>query len=209
MQIKPNSFEIILVGRWNPYILNPQWIAEHLFEHKAQVQIEFSLNLDLPNRYKIHNVQITPTPEKVVFSSFDNSDESLLLMGRVAVKLCNILSHTPLMAIGVNFVYIESENKEGLYEKFGFDKNDAFSDDGWEVKTQGFSRFLVKGDYNLNLKVSLDRQNNFNFGFNYHYNIRKREKIIELLENQTVILYRDNSLELLDTIYNLKLKAND
>lgn len=209
MQIKPNSFEVVLVGRWNPYILNPQWIAENLFENKSKVQIEFSLNLDTPNRYKIDNVQITPTPDRVTFSSFDNSDESLILMGNVAVKLCNILSHTPLMAIGVNFAYIEAENKNDLFEKFGFDKNDPFSEGGWQVKTQGFSRFLVKENYSLNFKVSLDRQNNFNFTFNYHYNIRNRDKLNELLENQSVINYRDNSLELLDTIYNLKLKAND
>jgi hypothetical protein len=211
MQVKRDGYSIVIVGRWNPYILTPQWVAEYLFEGKRQIQIEFSLNLDLPNRYKIHNVLITPTPEKILLSSADNSDESLSEMSKAAVKLCNILQYTPLNAVGINFGYVETEEKETLLDMFRLEKiDDPFSDDGWQIKTREIKRLMIKDNIYVNLSVTLDEATNFNFDFNYHYNlVKNRQSITELLAEGKVISYKNNSLGILTNIYKLKLANND
>ncbi len=209
MEIKPNSFTVVIVGRWNPYILAPQWITQHLFNDVPPVQIEFSLNLDLPNRYKILNVLITPTPEKVILTSVDNSVESLTQMGEVAIKLCNTLAHTPLNAIGINFGYIEKENRQELLENFDFEKNDPFSENEWEIKSHLIQRSLIKDNYKLNFSLSMDENDNFHFDFNYNYVLPTREFIQELLADGKIISFYENSLELMENFYELKLQNND
>jgi hypothetical protein len=217
MQIKPNSFSIVVVGRWNPYILTPQWITQHLFDNAPPVQIEFSLNLDLPNRFKVHNVIITPTPEKVIITSVDDNAESLTQIGTVATKLCSILEHTPLIAIGINFGYIEKEDKSELLSNLDFDKNDPFSEDGWRINSHLVKRFIVKDHYKLNFTLTLDDNDDFHFDFNYNYVITpkelagktSREYIEDLLKGNGVISFYENSKELLNNVYNLKLQNND
>ena len=207
MQIKPNSFAIVIIGRWNPYILTPQWITENLFENKPPVQIEFSLNLDLPNRYRINNVFITPTTEKIILTSFDNSHESLIAMGNVAVKLCSILLHTPVMSLGINFGYFENENKEELLEMFAFEKNDPFSNDGWNIKSYTVKKFMVKDKFQLNLTTTIDENNDLHFEFNYHYNVPNRDFLETLFNNDNILSFKENSLELLNNVYKLKLPS--
>ena len=180
-----------------------------MFNDKPPIEIEFSLNLDLPNRYKIKGIYITPTPDKVILSSVDNSEESLRQMSNFAVRLCKILTHTPLRSIGVNFGYFESESKEDLYDKFSFDKNDPFSEEGWQIKDYAVKRYMVKEGFDLNFTTTIDENSNFRLEFNYHYNITEKNNIIDLFEKFDILSFKSNSQDLLYNIYKLKLPNND
>ena len=204
MTIKESSFSVVIAGQWNRSILNPAWLVANLFEDNPEVQVEFSLNFDMPSRYRVKNIIIAPTDEKVIFLSTDNSDESLKLIEYTAIKLCNILSHTPFVAVGINFSFIESTEKDKLLPLMSFTDSDDLSDKGWGVYQKSIKRFIVNDFYKLNLSIMMDDNSDFHFDLNYHYQISNVTQIEENLYNR-VISYKEMSFLLLNQLYNLNL----
>jgi hypothetical protein len=207
MIIKESSYSIVLAGKWNPAILTPAWLAANLFEGNPQVQIEFSLNFDIPSRYKIKNVTISPSVDRVILLSNDNSDESLTLLESVAIKLCATLGHTPLVAVGVNFGFIEKENKDLLLPLMNFSDSNDITDSGWSISNQSIKRSLSKGGYFTNLNISLDENSDFHFDFNYHYVTINATQVSDCLLGK-VIDYKNQSITLLNELFNLEIQEN-
>lgn len=207
MQIKENSYSIVLVGKWNPAILAPNWIVANLFENNPSVQIEFSLTFDIPSRYKVGNITISPAVDRIIFLSNDNSDESLKLMESAAIKLCDILNHTPLVAVGINFGYIEKVNKEKLLPLMEFSDTDEITNDGWNISNQSITRYLSKNGYLTNLTISIDGNSDFNFDFNFQYQTLNANQVSEHLSGK-VVDYKNQAISLLNTLYNIQIQEN-
>lgn len=208
MVIKQLSYAIVLVGKWNPSILTPSWLVANIVEDNPQVLVEFSINLDMPSRYRVKNVIIAPALDKTVFLSMDNSDESLTLMESMAIKLCSILSHTPLAAVGINFGFIEKTNKDELLQLIKFADTDKITENGWQISKQSIKRALKKDNYFINLTISFNDQSDFEFNFNFHYPVNTSAQVSTCLQGK-VIEYKNQALTLLDTLFNLKLETND
>jgi len=207
MIIKESSYSIVLAGKWNPAILTPAWLAANLFEGNHQVQIEFSLNFDFPPRYKIRNITISPSVDKVILLSNDNSDDSLTLLESVAIKLCATLGHTPFVAVGVNFGFIEKQNKNSLLPLMNFPDSNNITDSGWNISNQSIKRSLSKEGYFTNLKISLDGNSDFHFDFNYHYPTINATQVSECL-SEKVIDYKNQCITLLNELFNLEIEEN-
>ena len=207
MIIKESSFSIVLAGKWNPSILTPAWLTVNLFDDNPQFQIEFSLNFDIPSRYKVKNITISPSVDRVILTSNDNSDESLNLLESVAIKLCAILSHTPLIAVGVNLGFIEKQNKNLLLPLMSFPDDNDITDNGWVISNQSIKRSLSKEGYFTNLTISLDQNSDFHFDFNYHYNAISANQVSACLLNK-VTDYKSQSIELLNQLFKLNIKEN-
>jgi hypothetical protein len=206
MQIKENSYSIVLVGKWNNAILNPGWLVENLFEGNPEVKIEFSLNADMPSRYIIKNIIIAPSTDRVIFISNDNSDDSISLMESIAVKLCSILEHTPLVAVGVNFAYIEKVNKDKLLPLLNFSDNDSYSDNNWNISNQSIKRNLIKDHYNVNVSIAINKESDFELTFNYHYPATNVANIKECLVGKAID-YKNKAIELAKIIYEIELEV--
>ncbi len=207
MTIKELSYSIVVAGKWNPAILIPPWLVANLFTDNPQMQIEFSLNFDIPSRFRVKNIIIAPSNDRVILLSIDNSDDSLRLMEEVAIKLCTILSHTPFVAVGINFSYLEKTNKDGLLPLMNFTDANGITEKGWAISNQSIKRTLTKNGYLTNLTISLDQNSDFQFDFNYHYNTINITQISECLLNK-VIEYRNQSTGLLHELFNLELQTN-
>lgn len=207
MQTKPSSFSIVLAGKWNPAIITPPWILANLLEDNQQIEIEFSLSFDIPSRFKINNITISPSIDRIILVSNDGSDESLELIELIAIKLCNILSHTPLVAVGINFSFIETLNKELLLPLFTFSDANKLDDNNWEVSNQSIKRTLKKETYNINLTINMDNETNFSFDFNHHYIAINSDQVSACLLGK-VIEYKNQSISLLNDFFDIQIEQN-
>ncbi|MEP7198107.1 MAG: hypothetical protein ABI851_16435 [Saprospiraceae bacterium] len=207
MVIKELSYSIVLVGKWNPAILTPLWLGSNLFDDKPSIEIEFSLNFDVPTRYRVKNIIIAPGIDRVQLLSIDNSDESLSLMESIAIKLCRTLSHTPLVAVGINFAYIEQKHNDALLPLMNFADADKIIDDGWQTSNQSIKRTLQKNGYNINLAISVDEKYNFDFDFNFHYPTTTATLVSECLSGK-VIDFKNQATALLHQLFNLEIQTN-
>jgi len=76
MIIKSDGWNLVLLGKWNKYILSPEWTAENIFQVDG-VQVEFSINLDRPHRYTSDTVRMIPGEDSVVFIPIEFDNETL------------------------------------------------------------------------------------------------------------------------------------
>ena len=88
----------VIVGRFNPAILSPQWIAENVFEASEEIQVEVATTLDSSSVvYRLLDISWAVAADHLRVSG---SPERI---GELSAKVLELLPHTPVNAAGVNF----------------------------------------------------------------------------------------------------------
>lgn len=202
MQIKENSFSIVVVGRWNMYILTPQWIGENFFKEE-KVKLEVPFNLGLPFKYtsEVHKVMFVPANNKVTFIALDSSEDCLNKMEEFVLKLVEALPVTPVSAAGINFGYVETNADAQLQRIFEFTDNNFLGDYGCHETNSSINRRFIVRDRVLNFNMS-KQDKKIDFDFNFHYEVSKTAEIKEKIRDK-VIENKNIAEDILKTIYRL------
>lgn len=205
MKIKEESCTIVIVGKWNKYILSPDWVANKIFEEKT-IQLEFSVNVGRPPRYTSADIRIIPSNESVLFISLNPTDANLAKMEQLAKKLLGILEYTPIQAFGINFSYVEDAAVCDLASIFNFSDNDKLSEYGCKISNSTIKRELLIKERMLNLTIS-QSDADILFEFNFHYDVTgsKAHEILgdKMTENKGI------AEDLLHTAYGLELERTE
>lgn len=125
-----NRPALVIVGAWNPAILQPEWLAHQVLNHAAGeqvgLQMEFSPLPGRPARFTIDNLTFVPEPERltIVPQAPDNAPEAdgLNSAERAAQQILTTLPHTPLQAFGHNFEFVEGQPGEDVLEVFNLNE---------------------------------------------------------------------------------------
>jgi len=155
---------IVIVGRWNRFILNPDWVSRTLFD-SDKIQVEFSFDLLLPPRYVYDSIRLTTLDDRVIVTPLSSSDECMKITEAIALKLINLLPHTPVSGLGYNYGFTYDDHHINEIVCF----NDVFD----RVLESSLYRAVVKRnyqfeDYTLNVEHT-QMENGLNIDFNYHY----------------------------------------
>lgn len=202
MKIKDESYSVVLVGKWNKYILSPEWSAGNIF-NVERLQVEFGINVGLPSRYSANNIRMVPTDDAVVFSALAYDDDTLALLEELPVSLLQKLKFTPIVACGINFGFSENIEDTDVSELFNFSDNSKLIEMGCVIDSNSISRSLMFGDKQLNLNISqLDSK--VNFEFNFHYDVKSVDAAITCIRDFKH--NKDLVFEILTTKYNLALE---
>jgi hypothetical protein len=185
MKVNNDFWSIVLVGKWNRFILSPQWVGKNIFEEPG-LQVEFALNLELPPRYTSNEkfIRMVPAEDRVIFFPLKQTDECLLEIEKRADKLFELLPHTPMTAFGINFGFIETSNTK-LYEIFNIVDNGNLGKVGCELKETSISRNFLYGGSNLNLKITL-KIDKVSFDFNFHYAVKNASEARDKLKGNII-----------------------
>lgn len=167
MKVKTDSTNLVIAGKWNKYILSPDWLAKHIFE-KSEIKVEFSFTLDLPPRFTCDNIRIVPTEDRVTFIALEYLDGVLEKIENMAYILTDRLPFTPIAAFGTNFAYIEEGARMDLLDMFELKDNDKLSDYDVTIEKYSIQRKLLIEGQELILDI-LQEGENVVFGFNFHY----------------------------------------
>lgn len=184
MKVKPGSTNLILVGKWNKYILSPNWLAKNIFKND-NIQVEFSFNLDLPPRFTCDKIRIVATEDNVVFVALTYDEDIISRIEEMVYNLAESLPHTPVSAFGTNFVYIEDGATEDLASLFELKDNNDLSDYNVRIEEYSIKRKLIINEQVLNLNISQNRRNVV-FDLNFHYETPSTDKIKEKIRNRFV-----------------------
>jgi hypothetical protein len=117
MKVKTDLTNLVITGKWNKYLLSPDWLAKHIFD-KSEIKIEFSPTLDHPLRFTCDNIRIVPTEDRVIFIALEYSNGLLEKIEDMAYRLIDLLPFTPIAAFGTNFAYIEEGAGTDLLDIF-------------------------------------------------------------------------------------------
>lgn len=111
MRLLPDKSTLIIVGAFNPAILNPYWVAKNclgITDEQQALQVEMLTPMTAigslpPMRYSFAGLTYSATPQRLTFH-FDGLDASGgAKVIRVARKLFELLPHTPVNGMGYNF----------------------------------------------------------------------------------------------------------
>ncbi len=215
MKIKPEGWNLNLVGSWNPAILNPNWLSKNVF-HVDTVTIE--MGLLQPGGVQVslteNNVNLLPYKDRVMLRPLNFNDDTLDLCDKYARALLTLLPHTPVAGIGVNMSFsIIKDYPDKIIFLFEDDDKLDFSNYNTTILQKIYTRKLSISEIapvELNLKVIYDNisldDEVIVIEFNYHHPHRKYYD--ELLgKNGGFKRYREFSLDFLNKIYNLELEG--
>jgi hypothetical protein len=201
MKRKPDSWNIVLAGFWNRAIFTPEWVNNFLF-HEAEVETLLSIMPYLPIVYRNPRVAIEVSTPKLVLRARRLDDESIKLAEDMAYKVLDKLQDTPLLAVGVNFAFIEESPRQDLIKLFEFSDKGRIGDAGWDFQEVRIVRRLRKGETTLNLTLIFDGKA-VTMEFNYHTDTKKNDEARKAIQDRVLAL-RDSALQLLREVYQLE-----
>lgn len=137
-----DAWNVVLAGNWNLAIFSPNWLSKNLFGSES-ITIEFPLVPGLPPRFTAEGVTVLPSTDCVMLAPKTLTDDALKRTEGMACKLLNLLPHTPISALGVNFGFLEKEPSEELLQHFVDRDETSLADAGFEILIRTFSRKLI------------------------------------------------------------------
>lgn len=163
-----DSLTVVLAGDWNKLYIQPDWMAENIFE-KDKIEIgvngqgsEFSIS------YRGESVIISPGQSNMVFSVMNTEKETLL-------SLCKCLNnfiekaYTPqLFAYGLNADFLEEEGILFAEVIDSMSDTNTIIENGYELISTKISRTLKRENKIINMDSRLDG-NNLEVHFNEHH----------------------------------------
>lgn len=226
-----NLSSVVLVGRFNPAIFHPSWFERYKILPIQEIQSAIGerpkrlmskiddKNLiieEVPPLITTHNkaVLFFPSMEFDItvsrYQCLTKKRENFLLIKEVTQKIINLLSHTPIKAIGINFEsHLKINNKvqcelKGLFAK----KDEKFKEvfgENYQIEGKLIAPFK---NGKLSLKVSPSNQSNemIFLAFNYHFDMEPTlpsvDIIIDILNGYENKL--ENSVKIINKLIEIK-----
>ena len=210
MKIADGSCSLLIVGKWNRYLLTPEWVGKNLFD-ETTVEVEFPINRpDLAPRYRTSdNILFLPAVHRVQFIAPEPYNQEVLnKICTYAKNLIGILNHTPISAFGVNYGFEVNVDEFDNLELFSLSDYDALVDSNYVIKSYEIKRQLEIDEKILNLAIAkIDDQ--ILFDFNYHFEVTNDDDVSQLLNEDTMENLKAESLKMLDTVYSLTLDEGE
>lgn len=176
MYFPPKSSSIVIVGKWNPFILSPVWVGQNIF-HEDEIKLEFTVGPLNFTKLIGSKGEIIPSSSRVRLIANDSTEENFDYIEILAKRLIETLPHTPISAVGFNFSAIENVPTENLKNLFNFSDDDRYAE-YFSISERQIIRKLSATNYVITVTLVKKSDNqSVNFDFNFHYNISEINEI--------------------------------
>jgi len=186
------SSNLVIIGAWNPAIITPIWLRQQFPElfPGDQFQAEFITGPAVAVRFTINNVQIDPSNGRLVLSCGIDDQPTFESLPRLATAISDRLPHTPVAAVGLNFVFEAAQGAPLAVDRF---LNEGGQDEfyanlgltsriGRQV-THSFA--LPQSTLNLTYEYKPERTT---LMFNFHNNVTNGQQVREALARFAEVL---------------------
>lgn len=198
-----NDWTIVVVGRWNTAIFNPDWLRENNIFESTEFGLEFAMVPSMPMRITADNIALIPYSDKLIAVPEDLEETTLLGMESKFCKILNILEHTPVTATGINFAYKVSNSPEEIMNILTFLFREKFSEQQLVLNSKEFRWSFKYEDIVLNLRCTVTGQELY-IKFNFHSNTINTEKAFQMINNK-LLHYRDFSRVILESVFDISV----
>jgi hypothetical protein len=204
MLASTEEWTVVLAGRWNAGIFSQAWVGKHLF-HNDRVEMLVGVGLGIQQlRYISQNVILIPGDHKVVIGVRSIADDSLCEAEHQACSILELLPHTPLSAVGVNFGFVEQSPGPEILKLFQLSDLHSLSVNVDEVLRTELVRQLNTKEGVLNLKHAF-HDGQVKVHLNFHCDTESPEKAAGFLKG-SIHRRREYAVTLLEDVYGLTLE---
>ena len=190
-QLHDNFDTLVIVGSWNKYIFSEEWIVSNILGEGVKYSIQYPLNALGSLRFSLENFTFCIFGERLVFQLNNNSETSYKEVIKTARKIFQKLIHTPVTAMGVNFLF--RSNKSFNIVEYMPQNSELVQHIGYDIVSSEITRtFKISENEVLNFKIELKDEVNI-FNFNFNYNIKSLDNILDIIEdNDELILCKSD-----------------
>ena len=194
----PDGWTVVLAGAWNTQIFQPDWVARQIFGAES-VELQIALTPSVLNlRYIAADATLVVHGERLIFGAKHPTKEGLSACELYANKVIELLPHTPISAIGVNFAFMQDAPSDEFVRIFDLVDNGPLSDADMIITSSQINRAFRIGNATLNLQLSLDGAR-LNCLFNFHFDRANWIAGDEVVRTPRLLSEVDN---LLENVYN-------
>lgn len=160
---------LVIIGAWNRAIFSQDWVMKNLLSDAKNVKIEYPINGIGSLRFSTEDISFFIFGERLIFKALNSKEQTYRTIISIARQLLRLLSHTPISALGINFVY--KTDSLDIFNSFD-DTKKLVDFIGREINSQELTRsFSLDEVLTLNLKMqSNDNQSIIDFNYNYSVN---------------------------------------
>lgn len=169
------KWSLVIVGRWNPAILSPEWLSAQVFDRKP-LGILFPVIGGFSPIFEAQDIRFTVGPDKVVFAPAKAADDVLNRIEVAASHILTTLPHTPIAAFGENFAYKLDDLPEGLAAMLEHPNDERLRKYG-NRRSVWMGRTIEMERCRLNLTITSGQPNRVDL--NFHYEVTAAEKAAE------------------------------
>ena len=176
MRFTKEKFSLVLNGAWNPAILAPDWVAEHVLNKKGE---DLPVVIDMPapftgGPWRLHIDGIIYVPHRnrlLVSPDLAITSDTLRSTAGFVKSVLSKLPHTPISAMGHNFGYEEESPSDLQLSLVTAPKSiliDRITSEQVDISRQETVTQFRLADCSLNLKFYYEG-GKFYAEFNFHY----------------------------------------
>jgi hypothetical protein len=196
------DWTVVLVGQWNPAIFSPQWIGQNLL-HTPEVEMHLAFGAQSNAvRFQSQTLIVIPQADKLIIGARNIEEPTLREIETVAINVLQLLGHTPVKGVGINFGFNEPDPAAEMLQTFNLHDSGALADEGHNVQeTQIIRQIPIQGGV-LNLKLS-HRAGVVDFHFNYSHSVNNAGEAANYLQNR-VLQHRAQTMQILMNVFHLE-----
>ena len=188
-QIHQNVDTLVVVGSWNKYIFSEEWVIANILGEGVRYTIQYPLNALGSLKFSLENVTFYIFGDRLLLQLNNDLELSYREIIRTARKIFQKLIHTPVTALGVNFIYQTSDNLGMLNQ---LPKNeDLVKAIGHDISSSELSRtFKLSENETLNFKVEQKDENANIFNFNFDFGIKSLSEALNIIGDDDDLILR-------------------
>lgn len=197
------NWTLVLAGGWNVAIFQPPWVARNVFQQE-EIMVEVAMDMVPPGLVLLSNhVSLLARSDRLVFGCKSTAPEALTALETAGLRVLELLPHTPVKALGINFGFHEENPGDDLVQLFTTSDLARISDFGCVVVKTAISRRLRVEDRILNISHALEDNGEASISFNFHFDVPTADAAREKLAN-AVVPCRDLTYRFLRQIHGIE-----
>ncbi len=160
---------IVITGIFNPAIFNPGWVAHHLFG----LPVGGTVNIAVADGVGasgiaafLNGVGISVSQSRADLFASTNTDEGLELVERTALKIFQVLPHSPYGALGINSGFVDDDPPDLVTALFS--TNEKLEEE-FKIAERLQKVRITEEDGHRTIERTLS-DDNFFITFNRHFN---------------------------------------
>ena len=206
MRLDYRASPFVIIGGWNPHIINEHWIRKNLLDHpNEQVRINISGGISptgIPQAITealFSNVRLAILGERLELNLINGND--FTHVEDYVRKLCNCQSNTLVSGYGLNFVYTDNRVDDNLRSIVGR------SNITQEIITENHAYTINLGGIIATINVDVNNSSNQSgLRFNFHFNIDALSTLIQGMTQYPITSLNEKAVEFASSQYGLRLE---
>lgn len=200
-EILNNINHIVVVGAWNMAILTEDWVKDNILNDVDKYTIEYPVAGSGSLKYSTEDFSFYIVLGRLYFNVLKDTDIAAKRTIEYARRLFRLLVHTPINAMGINFVF-EEEGRCAVFDGLG-DTEDLTSAIAKSVNNTEITRhFEINERETLNFKIT-QTDNKTEYNFNFDYKVKTPLDIVNVFgdEDNILIKKKEEAIGIISKVY--------